>query len=201
MAFVYILRVGDEDVFKIGEAGNVGSRIKGLSTGNHHPLTEFDSIETDDASACESYLHGVLRSRRIRNGGGKEFFALTASEVEEAVRDARAYVAEHLPVKREVERLSKQESDDTVLQPGDEEWSVYGELLEVREDIYRLKVRRERLENDLKMVIGTAAGLDGLVTWKTHTLSRFDESSFKLAQPELHQVFLLESQRRTFRLM
>lgn len=65
MAFVYILRSGNEDLFKIGRTrGELAARIKNLSTGNPHALTLFDSIETDDDAACETYLHGRLQSRR-----------------------------------------------------------------------------------------------------------------------------------------
>src|SRR5262249_31174526 len=71
--YVYVLRSGDEDLFKIGRTRDINSRRLTLSTGNPHPLTLFAVIETEHASWCETYLHSVLRSRRVAG----EFFAVS----------------------------------------------------------------------------------------------------------------------------
>jgi len=111
MAFVYILRSGDEDLFKIGRtSGDVEARRKHLSTGNPHPLTVFDAIETDDVAACESFLHGRLQSKRCA-GDAREFFALAAADLQDAIREARDYLTDDLPRQKEAERLAKQDSD------------------------------------------------------------------------------------------
>jgi hypothetical protein len=202
VALVYILRSGEEDLFKIGRTRrDLAARIKQLSTGNSHRLTLFDLIETEDDAACEAYLHGTLQSKRCMDGEAREFFALPPAELEDAIRGAREYVTEVLPRRREAERLAKEESDGRILRPGHEEWARYRRLLQVRESEHRLGVDRLRLENELKLAIGTAAGLDDIATWTTHSVRKLDEASFRLSEPALYQAFVRESRTRTFRLL
>jgi T5orf172 domain len=182
MSFVYILRSGDEDLFKIGRTGgDVESRRKHLSTGNPQALTVFDSIETDDVGACEAYLHGSLQSKR-RAGEAREFFAVPTAELEALIRAVRQYLAEDLPKQKKAKRLARAECDGQILRPGDDEWETYRRLLQVRETEHGVGLERVRLENDLKLVIGSAASLDGIATWKAHLVRKFDEASFKHAQ-------------------
>lgn len=82
MAYVYVLRSGTENIFKIRRTkGDVGARILQLSTGNPHPLTRFDVIETEHDAQCESYLHRRLSMKRINSGPAQEFFAITPAEL------------------------------------------------------------------------------------------------------------------------
>ena len=77
MAYVYVLRSGAENIFKIGRTkGDVDARILQLSTGNPYPLTKFDVIETEHDAQCESYLHRRLSTKRINSGSAQEFFAI-----------------------------------------------------------------------------------------------------------------------------
>jgi hypothetical protein len=61
MAYVYIFRSGDENLFKIGKSVDVEDRIRGLATGNPR-LAVFDKIETEDQDEWETCLHKRLRS-------------------------------------------------------------------------------------------------------------------------------------------
>ena len=47
-------------------------------------------------------------------------------------------------------------------------------VLQVGADIEALSRRRERIENDPKLSIGTASGMEGVATWKTIDGHRFD---------------------------
>jgi Meiotically up-regulated gene 113 len=101
MAYVYVLRHGTEDVFKIGRTkGTIAQTIEQLSRGNPYQLTEVAQIETEDAVACETYLHQRLRSKKVVAGGGNEFFRLDWAELNTAIRDAKEYVSEYLAAKR-----------------------------------------------------------------------------------------------------
>jgi hypothetical protein len=200
VAFVYILKSGDEDLFKIGRTRrDVEARIRQLSTGNPHPLTVFDVIETDYDSDCETFLHGRLRAKRLA-GDAREFFAISADELGEAISDAREFMEEFAPRQREAERLAKEESDGRVLQPGDAEWDTYRRLVEVRVAETALKLDRVRLETELKLAIGTAAGLERIATWRTQSTRTLDEARLKIAEPTLYESFLRESRSRVFRL-
>lgn len=202
MACVYVLRSGNENLFKIGRtSGDVDVRIRQLSTGNPHPLTIFDAIGTRHDSLCETYLHRTLRSRRILKGTAQEFFAVTPTEVEEIIRDAREFLAEFVARQEEAERLAEEESDGRLLVPGTDEWSMYRKLLEVREEQDTCAFQRQLLENKLKLAIGKADGLDGIATWKTQARERFDEAALKLAHPELFKSYVSASRLRVFRLI
>jgi hypothetical protein len=49
--------------------------------------------------------------------------------------------------------------------------------------------------------MGRAAGLDRVATWKSHTVKKFDEAAFRLAEPDRFQDFVRESRIRKFRLL
>jgi hypothetical protein len=201
MSYVYILsssekRSGERNRFKIGKAADKASRLKQLQAGNLD-LLEVDSIETDDADACEKHLHKVLFPRRV----GREFYELTDAELEDALRDARTYLEEDRPLKKKAAALGKQQSDDQLLQPGDRERQIYRALQRACVGKYLAETHYEHCENEMKLVIGASAGLEGLVSWKTETAMRFDEGAFKAAYPELHQAFLRPRRRRPFRLL
>lgn len=84
MGFVYFLREGTSDRFKIGcTANDVKSRLASLQTGNSQTLTLYDEIECDEGKEgnLESWFHRILSSHRII-GGGTEWF-----EVDELTLD------------------------------------------------------------------------------------------------------------------
>src|SRR5262249_7754164 len=140
------------------------------------------------------------RSKRSSEGDAREFFALSTSEVQDSVRDAREFLAEFVPKQREAERLAKEESSGVLLPPGERELRLYRRLLEIRENEYSLNLDRTLIENQLKLVIGTSDGLERIATWKSHVVNRFDEAAFKLSQPKLFEGFMRASLQRKFRL-
>lgn len=202
MGYVYILQSGDDNLFKIGRTEHdVESRIRQLSTGNPHPLTAFDVIETDYASKCESFLHNRLQAKRSRRSEAREFFELDPDELREAITLARAYVENDCPRHAEAERLSEAACEDRVVEPSQEALALYLRLLEVRADHDSLSHEKERLETDLKLLIGTASELSGLATWKAATQHRFDTESFERDEPDLYARYLHEIRSRRFVLL
>jgi T5orf172 domain len=74
MAYVYVLRSGAENIFKIGRTkGDVDARILQLSTGNPYPLTKFDLIETEHDAHCESYCTGGSVRSALTAGQRRSF--------------------------------------------------------------------------------------------------------------------------------
>ncbi len=198
-SFVYVLRSGGGDRFKVGRTrGSVEARRKQLATGNPEPLTVFDAIETEEDALCETYLHHKLREKRVA-GGGHEFFELDADELANAIRDAREFLEEYVPRKREAERLATEESEERLLSPGGTEWELYRQLLETRAAEDYLAFERERVEVELKLAIGTAAGLEHIAAWKTQTRHATDCEALRLQEPEIYERFLRETRSRVFR--
>jgi Meiotically up-regulated gene 113 len=197
VSFVYIMRNGVTNVVKIGRARNVESRRGQFMTGNPEELTLIDSIETDEPGRCETFLHRIFESKRVRG----EFFALTPIEAQDAARRAREYVADHLPAEHEAKRLAQTDCDGPARPPDDRERGLHRELLEARESRSRWKFECDRLENELKARIGTSEGIEGIASWTTHTKTTFDEASFRKEHPELHAAFSRPVRLRRFVLL
>jgi hypothetical protein len=196
-SFVYVMKMGNEDVFKIGKAGDVEARREQFLTGNPHPPIIVDWIETDDPSALEKHLHGLYLSRRLR----REFFELTPDEADEAGRVGRVFVANFLPQEREVKRLAKLDSDGVKRAPDERDQERHRQLLAAREAKYRAEIACLWVENETKLSIGTGDGVDGLFSWKTCLVPDFDEAAFRVAYPELYDEHVRATRQRRFRLL
>jgi Meiotically up-regulated gene 113 len=197
MSWIYLMKNGTAGLVKIGRAHDVASRHGQFATGNPEDLTVIAAIETDEASRGESFLHGMYQSRRRRG----EFFALTDAEAAEGADLARRFLAEDMPAEREAKRLGDVECDAPAREPDEEERELHRELLDAREEKYRAEVKCARIENKLRVRTGTSEGLIGLVSWRRHTVTRFDEASFRREQPELHASYSRTGRHRTFRLL
>ena len=202
MAYVYILRSGTENLFKIGRTDvDVETRIRQLATGNPRPLTTFDVIETKHDSLCETYLHRRLRSRRSLASDAREFFAISPEELKPQITEAREFIAEFVAKQQEAERLADQESDGSLLTPGNAEWSIYSRLLTAREEEDAFHYQRLLLENELKIAIGRSDGLDRIATWKTQVTERLDQAALKANHPEIFGMYVTASRTRFLRLV
>jgi hypothetical protein len=84
--------------------------------------------------------------------------------------------------------------------PGDADWERDRALVDVREALDGVELKRLELEAEFKITLGTAADLEGIATWKTPSFSRFDQGSFRNNQPDGYRLFLVEERRRHFRL-
>ncbi len=201
MAYVYILRSGNENLFKIGRTdGDVEARIRQLATGNPYRLTKFDVIDTEHDSLCETYLHRMLRSKRSLASGAREFFEMTPEEITSVICEAREFLAEFIANQAEADRLGEVETDGRLLQPGDREWSLYSRLLVAREEEDTSRYQRQLLENKLKIVIGRADGLEGIATWRNQAVERLDQAALKAAEPDIFRTYVKTARTRIFRL-
>lgn len=201
MAIVYFLRSGNEDLFKIGiTRGTVEDRRKALSTGNPNGLVEFAQIETPNASATETFAHNWIESRRC-SGDAKEFYALTDEEAATHVALTSQFATTTLPIRDKVAEVAKLQSGDRVLMPGEREATICQELAEVRQQIYRLSMQEEMLESRLKLIMGDAGAITGLVTWKTETRHRLDNAAIKERHFDIYTQFQVESKCRPFKVL
>jgi len=197
MAYVYILRSGNENLFKVCKSDDVRDRMRELSTANPR-LTVFEKIETEDEADWEQYLHKRLRSRQARGSSAKEFFEITPEALKTVIQEAREFLPSFLEMKRAADCLANEKSTDRMVAPGMEDLAIYQRLLEVREQEDRCHYERLHLENKLKLVIGTAAGLEGIATWKTLTKQRFNQAAFKRDRSELFQEYSTTAFERRF---
>jgi hypothetical protein len=199
MAYVYVLRSGTENIFKIGRTKlDVDARIQQLSTGNPYRLTKFDVIETEHEAKCENYLHRRLSTKRISGGPAQEFFAIMPAELNSILDEVRTYLRECIPVVLEAEKIAAEDSDGSVKTPGNEAQSIYQELLDLEEQKAKLDARREYLVSCLKLQIGKAESLEGIASWRTQISALLDQSTLRQEQPETFARYLKESKSRPF---
>jgi hypothetical protein len=197
MGCVYFARRADEDVFKIGKADCLADRMKSHSTTDPW-LEPYRVVETGEQSKCEAFLHRSYEVRRVE--GTKEFFRFKPAEVDKAIEAAELFVSQNLPMRKVVEQLCHQQSESRVVRSTDREREIYRQLREVRQQEYRLKMRRELLENELKVVIGTAAGLGEIASWKSQARKVFDDAQLKTDNPPVYMEYLREQRIRAFHL-
>jgi hypothetical protein len=203
MGVVYALQHGTEEKFKIGliRSGTADARRKALSTGNPNRLKLVAEIETVHHNACENYLHRTLGSKRIAEGDGAEWFAISLEELQTAFARARQYMAEYADDLVAIEGLEGVQPDGQSRVPTEEELLLYRKAVELRQAQSRIGFELELIENKLKIAIGKSAGLDGVATWKAVVSSRLDLTRLKEERPDVYKAFLKPPvPTRTFRL-
>lgn len=77
-AFIYLLRIPEKGIYKIGVAKNVERRLKQLQTGNPEPIILVSKFKSERAYKIESILHRRYSLNRIEG----EWFYLTDSQVD-----------------------------------------------------------------------------------------------------------------------
>ncbi|HEU5403106.1 MAG TPA: hypothetical protein VFU86_17245 [Terriglobales bacterium] len=192
MGFVYCTRRGTENVFRIGTTEN-------LPTEKKHSTKEHWVIETDEPKACEAFLVNYYGTRRLAHS--KDCFTFNSEDIAQLMKVADGFVKRFIPAQKAVETLSQQQSEAQVVSPGDRERDIHRRLRELREEEYRIARRRELLELELKIMIGTAAGLDGLALWRSQNQSRFDQLKFKSDNPSLYRDYVRAKLVRRFQLL
>lgn len=192
MGFVFCTRRGTEDIFCIGIAQNL-PKEKQNSTPDHGVL------ETDEPKTCEAFLLNYYGTRRLLHS--KDCFSFKPEELAGVMKVAEAFVKRFIPAQKAVETLSQQSCQSKVLIPGDREREIHRRLRELREEEYRIARRRELLELELKIMIGSASGLDGLALWKAQNQSRFDQTLFKSDHPDTYRAYVRSKLVRRFQLL
>jgi len=77
--YVYLIRLGDTDVYKIGFSKNPKNRIKYLQTANPYELVLVESYLSSRANVLEKTLHRRFGSHKVDENEYKlkgEFFKL-----------------------------------------------------------------------------------------------------------------------------
>ncbi|MGN2635010.1 GIY-YIG nuclease family protein [Nocardia takedensis] len=198
MGYIYAFQLGSLAKFKIGQtAMTPEKRRPSLQTSCPEPLSLFDAIETDEYKALEKHIKDRWGHRRATEGG-TEIYHLTEAETAQLFSDCRTWVTEELPKLRRTEELEALEPDPTVL-PSDEatralraQWiTLHDQEQRLKQEYEQAAAERARVETELKLAIGTAAGIDGVATWETGVKSRrINPDLVEAREPELYEKSL-----------
>lgn len=201
MGFVYIFQSGEEHLFKIGKTTkSVEERRKELATGNPKQLTIFDVFETPEHSLGERFLHKKFQHCRITGIDATEYFKIEPDALRAGISEVKLFLDEFIPIYEEAKQYSETETNGK-LKPADREaLALYQQLSEVRAQIDLLDFKKQLLESKLKRTIGNHDGIEGIATWKTMHIQRFDQTTFKKQHPEIWTAFVKTQISRRFML-
>jgi hypothetical protein len=76
--YVYVIRMGRKNVFKIGKSNDPRGRMQSLQSASPYKLSLFHVFRADNASAAEEQLHAALHDAKMEG----EWFRLTAEQKE-----------------------------------------------------------------------------------------------------------------------
>jgi len=198
--YVYVHRIGDLNLFKVGRSVDVERRARDHATSNHEPLALVHTIESVDASQCEKFLKDRLRLQQSRQSPAREFYEIDDEQLAGEVARAREYERVVLARRPEVDRLAEAETDERML-PAEPYREAFQRLQEAHHAADCAKQELERAEIELKLAIGTASGIEGLVSWKTGVRHRLDSAALKEAEPAIYERFAHEQRCRMFRIL
>jgi Meiotically up-regulated gene 113 len=184
MEHVYCFQVGAGNCYKVGHTKNSPEeRKRGLSTGLPEKLELYRDIETEGAPDLEAYIHHLLDEKRAANG---EFFNVTSQELDEAVGQAVAFIAEFLPLRRKADELKQRKPlNDTPVEASPEMLETYRQLRRRRREKYLMEQQIHFLESKIQVAIGDAVGMQGIASWKWVSRPTLDTGRFKAEQEAL----------------
>jgi len=186
MAYVYLLRGLTDGEVKVGRTSRPG-------------LVELDRLATDEPARWEKHLLALLEPWRIP--GTREWFRVSSERLAEAAGATRVWAMDDLAKELRVSELAAQRSDGRLLKPDSLALDLCEELRRLKAHEYAVKVRRLRVENELRLLIGTADGVSGVASWKTTSQRRFQQARFKSARADLFERFVEPVLYRPFRLV
>lgn len=84
--FIYVLRSGETNRFKIGLSKNVPGRLESLQTGNPETLSLVCTFPAIDVFTKEQELHKRYEAKKIT----REWFKLTEEDINSLITEVRA---------------------------------------------------------------------------------------------------------------
>jgi hypothetical protein len=143
MGTVYVYKLGDTGIYKVGETKDLTRRRGTYETISTEPLTPYAQIETINEDELETFIKHRLQSRRWLGGEGRELYEVDEAELDDAIAAAVVWNGDVLPKMAAADRLSRQQCDNHVLTPSDVEKELHRELMRLRQ--VELTAAQERL--------------------------------------------------------
>ena len=203
MAFVYILRSGDTNFYKIGRTRrDVELRRKELSTGTPSALSLVTAINTKHDALAEKLLHDKLINYHVNNVDAKEFYHIEdVDKLLDAVKDVKAYLTEFVTLKEEELIYKDVIATGGMLDKDESSNDLHKRLIKIKQDIRMLEASKEIIELRLKQKIKHNKGIKGVATWNTVSRVTFEYTRFRQTHPDLWTEFSVETLTRPFKVL
>src|SRR6266852_2267886 len=160
MGTVYVYKLGDTGIYKVGKTKDLKKRQGDYETISTEPLILYAEIETNDRAEVEKFMKHRLQSRRWLGGQGRELYEVGRAELDEVIAAAEKWNSDVLPKMVEAEKLSRQRCDGRVLMPSDVERELHRELMRLRQVELTAVQEQERIKTELKILMQTASRLE-----------------------------------------
>jgi predicted phage-related endonuclease len=121
--------------------------------------------------------------------GTTEWFSVTEQEIDQVFAEAAIYRDNVLPLQKQVHRLKTKTSIGEPLPADTSASKKHERLKEIEEHLSRLEYEQESLMLELMTQIGDHKGIDGLVSWKSHSVESLDTVRFKKECPDLYAKY------------
>lgn len=197
MNYLYCIRVGHEDRFKIGHSKSPHRRLQNLSSGNDRRLNYEREVATLDAKEIEAFIHALLAPHRTDTG---EFFDISLAEFDAALERAQRHLAESKSIREGAQSLRTRKPVDPVRPPSADELALCRELKSAKARAFLLAEEIAILESKLQIAVGDSLGLEGIVWWKWEETLHFNQQLFRKAHPKLFKSYMRVRSCRVFRL-
>jgi hypothetical protein len=184
--YAYVIKIGDTGLYKLGHTNDLNARIETYYTIATERLSWYEQIESDDCPKVEAVMKDYLEEFRVPRLNARELFRPPQTELDQAIAVAKEWNDVMLPLIAVAKLVEGQECDpDLVLEPTEEHWSMYRELLRLRQIERRSLQGQERIKRRLQVDMGRASSLDGIATWKSEFKAKFDRKGFVKKYPHL----------------
>jgi hypothetical protein len=83
-----------------------------------------------------------------------------------------------------------------MLEPTADDFAKREEVDKLLQQEAILRAQIEKIYDKWKVSIGTADGIKGVATWRSHEVSRLDQRAFRLDHEDLYNLYLTPSTQR-----
>jgi hypothetical protein len=186
MGHVYLFLDTSTGHYKIGATkdDDVEIRLNSLRTGNPH-LDLSHKFETDHPFDLEAKLKNTFAEKRTK----REFYALSDADLFDVEQIANEYESIRVPLKDRVNELKKQWDNGEMLPQEELHRQHIADWQQAKGKFYRAKLEFEQTADQVRIDIGPAKGILGLVTWKAFQKLWLNSARLKGEQPELYAQY------------
>jgi hypothetical protein len=186
VGFAYVIKIGDTGKFKIGHSDDPDARIATFGTIATEPLSWYSQIPSTDPDAIEKVMKDYIEGYRVPGLEARELFEPPLAELDEAIAVAREWNKAMLPDIEAVKLLKAKECDpELTLEPTEEHWADYRELVRLRQIERRAQLGQTRILTRWQLHMDRASSLGLIATWKHHYTYPFDKKGFLKKYPHL----------------
>lgn len=199
LGFVYVLRAGSTNRYKIGKAKDVKQRTKSHKTSSSEPLTEIYVIESNYYSEIEKRVLLRLQPYRLHDIG-KEWFEVPSSDLlidtinqeRQWIDDNQSAILNAEQKIRELVEINPEDVNPIEIPATAKAVDMMAKLRVKYAEKKILDAEIEYLQHSIGIEIGVFCGMKGVGSFKftEPKTPQFQKDLFMADHPELYEQYL-----------